>query len=145
MTADYTFPLPLLPPPIQPPSSAAQGLTEGQRCAQLFLYSTGGHSQPKSTVSIPGYVNSHDPGVLYDYWKNPKPTNYQPPGPDPYVKLNSGGGAPIKVPFKPHNFGACLVKNANWCGVRPKPEHYSSKGECFEVRCSFGHAKWVWD
>lgn len=96
------------------------------------MYSTGGHSQPKVTVSIPGYVDDHHPGVLFDYWNNKKPDNYQVPGPEPYIKTNSGGGAPIMVPFAPHKYGECLVKNANWCAV--SPPHYTSTAGCFKVR-----------
>ncbi|KAI5848282.1 glycosyl hydrolase family 61-domain-containing protein [Tricharina praecox] len=90
-------------------------------CAQLFLYSTGGNTKPGNTVSIPGYVSAQHPGVHYDYWLK-KGAGYKMPGPEPYVKTNSGGGNPIKVPFTPHKYGECLVKNANWCAVSP-PAH----------------------
>jgi len=101
-------------------------------CAQIFLYSTGGEAKPKSTVSIPGYANARDPGVLFDYWNNMKPKNYKIPGPAPYVKTNAGGGKPIKVPFNPHpQYKGCLVKNANWCAV--SPPDYTDEVSCWKT------------
>jgi hypothetical protein len=103
-------------------------------CAQLFIYSTGGNAKPSSTVSIPGYANAKDPGVLFDYWNNMKPKTYKIPGPAPYVKTNAGGGKAIKVPFNPHpQYKECLVKNANWCAVSLPA--YTNEDSCWKVKC----------
>ncbi|KAI5804989.1 glycosyl hydrolase family 61-domain-containing protein [Geopyxis carbonaria] len=91
-------------------------------CAQIFVYGTGGNDVPTNTVSIPGYVDYNHPGVLINIYDFPgeHPTNYQIPGPVPFVGSNTGGGAAIEpsVPFNPRpNYRSCIVKNANWCGV----------------------------
>jgi hypothetical protein len=85
---------------------------------------------PKNTVSIPGYVKAKDPGVLYDWWTK-KGAGYVIPGPEPYIKTNSGGGQPQKVPFYSSKYPECLVKNANWCGVSPPPYH--NEATCWKV------------
>lgn len=101
-------------------ASSKMCLSNRKRCAQLFVYSTGGNSQPTDTVSIPGYVDPYHKGVLFNYWLNKTPSNYQIPGPEPRFSIvSSPGKSPIKVPFKPHNYGECVVKNANWCAVSP--------------------------
>ena len=104
------------------------------RCAQIFLYSTGGNSKPGNTVSIPGYVTAQHPGVHYDWWIK-KGADYKMPGPEPHIKTNSGGGNIIKVPFTPHTYGECVVKNANWCAVSP-PSH-SNEASCWKVSTCF--------
>ncbi|CCX04393.1 family 61 glycoside hydrolase [Pyronema domesticum] len=107
-------------------------------CAQLFVYSTGGNSQPTDTVSIPGYVDPYHKGVLFNYWLNKTPSNYQIPGPEPRFSIvSSPGKSPIKVPFKPHNYGECVVKNANWCAVSPPrftdtPGCWASSKNCWD-------------
>jgi len=110
--------------------------TDEHRCAQLFIYSTGGNTSPGNTVSIPGYVSAQHPGVIYNWWLK-KGADYKLPGPEPEpcTKSSNGGDTPIKVPFTPHRYGECVVKNANWCAVSP-PE-YSNEASCWEVSTSF--------
>lgn len=102
------------------------------RCAQLFVYSTGGEARPSKTVSIPGYVDSKHPGVLFNYWANMKPKNYQTPGPEVYLRTNAGGSKPKIVAFERWGkYSECLTSNGNWCGVSlPK---YTNEDGCWKV------------
>lgn len=100
------------------------------RCAQLFVYSTGGTYSPP-TVSIPGYVKATDPGVHFDYWNNMHPTNYQTPGPSVVISpQTSNPSKPQIVPFN-KGYSECLVSNGNWCGV--SVPSFKSEDECYSV------------
>jgi len=96
-------------------------------CAQLLISSNGQKTKP-ATVSIPGYVKADDPGVLFNYWANTQPKNYQTPGP----KLFSGSqqsalGAPK---LKEKGDWNCALTRDNFCAKEVAP--YTNETSCWK-------------
>ena len=101
-------------------------------CAQIFLTSDGS-SQPKQTVSIPGYVDLKTPAMTYNVWKVPLQLPFPDYGPPVYAsaksKLRLGKRAMLQtIGLKPEN---CVMSNANWCAFTPKS--YTDQTGCWAV------------
>ena len=103
-------------------------------CAQIFLTS-GGSSNPKDTVSIPGYVDLNTPAMAYNIWRVPLQLPFPDFGPPLYSRGNSkrdiGTRSTMKqtIGLKP---AGCVMENANWCGFLPPK--YTDQTSCYSVR-----------
>jgi hypothetical protein len=103
-------------------------------CAQIFLNSTA-TSLPSNTVSIPGYVNISDPGVLFNVWSPKWP--YPGFGPKVYVAGSSptweiGAVERQTEGLLPEN---AALTNANWWGV--ELDGYRTEEGCWNVSLLF--------
>ncbi|KAF1817449.1 hypothetical protein P152DRAFT_408077 [Eremomyces bilateralis CBS 781.70] len=105
-------------------------------CAQIFLKSSG-NKKPKSTVSIPGYVQSGDKSLTFDIYDSPLKLPYSLPGPDVASFTGSSkrevGTIDRRAVQKTQTEGlkpeGCILENANWCGV--EVPSYSDEKSCW--------------
>lgn len=98
-------------------------------CAQVFLKSSG-NSGPKSTVSIPGYVDGSESGLTYNPFNKPL-KDYEVPGPKVYTP-SSGGVSVMKNMKQSDGLGeGCLVTNNNWC-AKELPS-YTDEDGCWDA------------
>lgn len=112
-------------------------LTLQSSCAQIAISSAGQNTAPPS-ISIPGHIDPNSPGVVFDYWNNKNPSNYQTPGPKVFSPPANYGRINQRVSI---NSLTCIAENANWCG-KPLPS-FQGEAECYSVsHISSGSYQW---
>ncbi|KAL1633143.1 hypothetical protein SLS58_011192 [Diplodia intermedia] len=98
-------------------------------CAQIFLQSSG-NKRPDSTVSIPGYIKSDDPGVAFNIYKEPMDLPYLTPGPAVANLVSGGASGDVSKQMsqqeglEPKN---CIMEMGGWCGYEV-PSYSDEKG-----------------
>ncbi|OHW91328.1 endoglucanase b [Colletotrichum incanum] len=102
-------------------------------CAQLFIQNgpAGSLEIPsKNLVSIPGYIDGSEPGNTFNLYEKPH-FPYPVPGPKPYKPTGASFNNKDESTFKDGVPSGCLIKNANWCGLKVKS--YSSETGCWDA------------
>ncbi|KAK6206197.1 endoglucanase b [Colletotrichum tabaci] len=102
-------------------------------CAQIYIQSgpAGSLEIPSEySVSIPGYIDGSEPGNAFNlYEKQHFP--YPIPGPEPYNPTGASANTKSDVTFNGGVPSGCIIKNANWCGVKVKG--YTSETGCWNA------------
>lgn len=102
-------------------------------CAQIYIQSgpAGSLEIPSEySVSIPGYIDGSEPGNTFNLYEKPH-LPYLIPGPKPYSPVGASANTKTDMTFNGGVPSGCLIKNANWCGVKLKD--YSSKTGCWNA------------
>ncbi|KAK1974573.1 glycosyl hydrolase family 61-domain-containing protein [Colletotrichum cereale] len=102
-------------------------------CAQLHIGNgpTGSLEIPPGyIVSIPGHVDGSEPGNTFNLYDNSQ-FPYLVPGPKPYNPIGNSSKPKAAPTFSGGVPRGCLIKNANWCGI--KPTGYTSEAGCWHA------------
>ncbi|KAK2035718.1 hypothetical protein LZ31DRAFT_424410, partial [Colletotrichum somersetense] len=102
-------------------------------CAQIYIQSgpAGSIAIPSEySVSTPGYIDGSEPGNTFNLYEKPR-LPYPVPGPKPYNPIGASAKTKADLKFKGGVPSGCLIKNANWCGIRLKD--YSSEADCWNA------------